>query len=95
MLLSIFNIIEDVNTHFFVVSNMIGTDWTKLASLLDLVEDIDVIDSENSRIFDKALVVLSKWKKKFSKQANVKKLVQVLKQLERADIVNKIKMTEE
>lgn len=69
---------------------MIGTDWIQLASILGFNQDIDVIDYENDQVFRKALKVLTKWKVKDNKEATVKRLIQVLKQLQRQDIVTNI-----
>lgn len=74
---------------------MIGKDWTKLASLLDFMEDIDIIDSENDSLFDKARVVLTKWKKNLGEKATVKRLIQVLEELGRQDIIDKIEINKE
>lgn len=74
---------------------MIGKDWTKLASLLDFMENIDTIDSENDSLFDKARVVLTKWKKNLVEKATVKSLIQILQELKRQDIIDKIRVNEE
>lgn len=74
---------------------MIGKDWKKLASLLGFTKDIDTINSENDSLFDKALVVLTKWEKKFMEKATIKRLIQILQRIEREDVVSKVKTTEE
>ena len=71
---------------------MICKDWTQLATSLDMTEDIDFINIENDSLFDKARVVLTKWKQKFVEKATLKRLIQALRQIQRQDIVNQFQV---
>ena len=74
---------------------MIGKDWTQLATLLNNAEDIDTIDSEQDSLFNKARVVLTKWKQKSIEKATTERLIQALQKIERHDIVNEIEANRE
>ena len=77
-----------------MVADMIGTDWSRLASFLGLSQDVDSIDHENRQIYRKALRTLTKWQEKSGEQASVESLLHALEKLERQDIVIKIKNQE-
>lgn len=70
---------------------MIRTDWSQLATILGFSKDIDVINFENPRFFDKAVKILTKWQEKLDKGASFENLIQALQLLERQDIIAKIK----
>ena len=67
------------------------TSWRKVATYLKLSEnDLDDVEREEKDEQDKRLKVLQKWKGKFGYKATYKKLVEVLLQLARADIAEKV-----
>ena len=67
------------------------TSWRNVATYLELSEnDLDDVEQEGKDEQDKRLKALQKWKGKWCFRATYKKLVEVLLQLAKADIAEKV-----
>ena len=95
-------LLEKVNVHLEKLNKSISDDhlraiaifltsWRKVTTYLGLSEnDLDDVEQEGKDEQDKRLKALQMWKGKFGFKATYKKLVEVLLQLAKADIAEKV-----
>ena len=95
-------LLEEVGLHCEKLNNSISDDhlraiaifltsWRKVATYLGLSEnDLDDVEREEKDEQDKRVKALQKWKGKFGFKATYRMLVEVLLQLAKADIAEKV-----
>ena len=78
----------DIHAVIVTVSELIGTDWSRLVSRLDPKIDTDAIQAQNqNNLFKQAKAGLKQWANNHTADATVANLIRNLKAIGRNDVV--------